>query len=106
MKAIDVRNETFADIEARLEGDRRAVYEAMVVHGPQTTRELAASMGWDLLNVRPRVSEILSMGLALIVRKQRHEGVYRAVSLAEAREAFTLLKEGETCDQRQFRLGV
>jgi phage baseplate assembly protein W len=40
----------------------------------------------DVLNVRPRVTELVQLGLARLVRKERREGVYEAIPIFEARK--------------------
>jgi hypothetical protein len=84
---------------------RKACYEAWVVYGPGTTREVAAKAGIDLLTFRPRSTELLQVGLLIIDselsspsprpsppgerggmgRSERasHEGVYRVSRLDE-----------------------
>jgi len=50
-------------------------------------------MGWDILRVRPRVTELCQLGLARLVGSQSargvHEGVYAAVSIADYLRAST-----------------
>jgi hypothetical protein len=94
MKPVDIRNETWADIAARVDGDRRAVYDGLTRHGPATTRALAAAMGWDPFNVRPRVTELCQIGLARLAGRRRREGVYMTVPLAVARAEFERAKAG------------
>lgn len=85
MKPADIRNLTFEAIEESLQGNRIAVWQAMHEHGPQTTRDLARMMGWDILNVRPRVTELVDLDLARLVGKHGHEGIYEALTLPQAR---------------------
>lgn len=92
MKPIDYRDTTFRDIQARVHGDRASVLEALQLHGPATTRDLARAMEWDVLSVRPRVTELVQLGLAELVPEQdgrvSREGSYRALSTAEAEALF------------------
>lgn len=92
MKPIDYRNSTFADIRTRLAGDRLKVLDALREFGPCTTRELAADMDWDILNVRPRVTELLQLDLIEIVipslNRSTREGIYRALNDHEAEAHF------------------
>lgn len=88
MSPIDLRNATFRDITARLVNLRASIYEALIDHGPCTTRQLARDCGIDLLTVRPRVTELYQLGLAVLVESDHHEGIYRALTLAEAEAAF------------------
>jgi hypothetical protein len=85
MKATDFRDMTFADLQGALTGLRRRAYEAWLLHGPGTTREVAARAGMDLLTFRPRTTELAAMELVEPVPDQPpgHEGVYRAVTMAE-----------------------
>ncbi len=92
MIPIDIRDANWAEIEGRLEGDRRAVYDAMRRIGPRTTRVLAALMGWDPFSVRPRVTELCQLCLARLVERRGREGVYEAVPLAAARAEFEAAK--------------
>lgn len=88
MSPIDLRNATFRDITARLVNLRASIYEALLEHGPCTTRQLARDCGIDLLTVRPRVTELVQLGLAVLVESEHHEGVYKALPIAEAEAAF------------------
>jgi predicted transcriptional regulator len=88
MSPIDLRNATFRDITARLISLRASIYEALLEHGPCTTRQLAAACGIDLLTVRPRVTELHQLGLVVLEDTDHHEGIYRALTLAEAESAF------------------
>lgn len=83
MKAIDFRNETFSQIQGRLDNDRLSVLEALKARGPLTTRALAEAMGWDVLNVRPRVTELAQLGAVVVEGAAGREGIYRALSLGE-----------------------
>lgn len=81
MKPIEARNATWADIQGRLEGDRRAVYAALNCQEGLTTRDLAREMGWDPFSVRPRVTELCQLGLAVCVGRRRREGLYCRVEM-------------------------
>jgi len=81
MKPIDLRNATFDMVSKTLSDRIKAVHDAWVKHGPATTRELAAKSGIDLLNVRPRTSDLCTLGLVELVGAERSsEGIYRAVT--------------------------
>lgn len=99
MKPIDHRNTTFQSIRARLNGARVAVYDLLLKEGPCTTRELAARSPLDLLTIRPRVTELVQLGLAVCDPEHKGpEGIYAALSLedAEARwEAARREEQGE-----------
>ncbi|MES2596413.1 MAG: hypothetical protein V4662_13795 [Verrucomicrobiota bacterium] len=92
MRPIDYRNETFRDIQTRLHSDRATVLEALQIHGPTTTRHLAEAMGCDILSVRPRVTELVQLGMAELVQPEadapKREGVYRALTIPEAEALF------------------
>jgi predicted ArsR family transcriptional regulator len=88
MKPIDYRNTTWDEIQGRLKGDRQACYEGLRVHGPCTTRQLADRIGIDLLTVRPRVTELVQLGLAECGDEPGREGIYRALPLWQAMKDF------------------
>ena len=93
MKPIDFRNATFAEIQSTVTGQRQDVYQALRSHGPCTTRELAERMGWDILSVRPRVTELVELFLVECVGGVRgREGVYRALSWAEGQALYNRTK--------------
>lgn len=85
MKPIDFRNETFKQLEERLNPIRMAVYNAWLEHGPGTTRQVADRSGIDLLTLRPRTTELYQMGLVVPheIQDQRPEGVYRVRPLGD-----------------------
>ena len=85
MKPIDVRNMQFAELQACLCGQRRSVLDAWRKYGPGTTRQLAQRSGIDLLNVRPRTTELLDLGAVVMDGPIGTEGVYRVRSDAEWR---------------------
>src|SRR5687767_13694985 len=62
MKPIDFRNETFRHVQERICEKREAVWRAWLAHGPGTTREVAARAGIDILNFRPRTTELFQIG--------------------------------------------
>lgn len=62
MKPVDVRNETWKSLRGRITGQRQAVLQAWQRHGPGTTRQIAERSGIDLLNVRPRSTELYQLG--------------------------------------------
>lgn len=86
LTTIDIRNITFADLQTSLGKLRLQVWAALTHTGPVTTRALAERTGMSLWNVRPRVCELVQLGLVELTGKQGHEGVYRALSLEEARQ--------------------
>jgi len=105
MKPVDFRNETFAEIYERCEGDRLAVLEALKKHGPCTTRQLAAAMEWDILTVRPRVTELAQIGAVEACDAHGHEGVYRARMLGEWMDEVRSRNTRETVgEQMQMQL--
>ena len=90
MQPIDFRNETWADIQSRMSSERERVYNALKRHGDATTRALAAAMNEDIVNVRPRVTELCQLGAVEVVgRSGRHEGVYRARTIGDWTAWFT-----------------
>jgi predicted transcriptional regulator len=83
MTPTEIRNKHFAEIRATLSDRREAVYCAWVIHGPCTTRMLAQLSGIDLLNVRPRTTDLCDLGLVECVGTAKGEGVYKARKQAE-----------------------
>lgn len=84
MKPIDHRNITWAEVREQLAGRRLAVYAELARLGPCTTRELAQRSGMDILTVRPRITELVQLGFAVLVppvdpEKPGHEGTYETV---------------------------
>lgn len=112
MRPIDYRNATWADIQAQLTARRLDVLEGLRRHGPCTTRELAAAMGWDILHVRPRVTELVQLGFAEVVPTAHgpqssapaREGVYRARTEPEAWDAFHAARESAINPQLDLHL--
>ncbi len=97
-----VRNLAWEEIQGRLSGVRERVYRALAEKGPATTRDLAAATGDSLLTVRPRVSELVDLGLARCLGRQGHEGVYEAVDLESARAAHA----ARHVEQTELQLGL
>jgi hypothetical protein len=90
MKPIDYRNETFEMVQARgLVNERLKIYEAFRKYGPGTTRAIARASRIDILNLRPRATELYQLGfLKLLGEVPGNEGVYRAFTPEEARAKF------------------
>lgn len=78
------RNATWEHLQSSLDHRRRAVLHALRTHGPCTTRALATAMGWDILSVRPRVTELLQAGWVQALDLPGREGTYRALTDSEA----------------------
>ena len=118
MRPIDYRNETWESIKRRIAGDRLRVYEAWIKHGPCTTEELYARSGIRILSLRPRTTELLQLGLVVLVpaelragsaaghdRPKNSGGVYRAVPIAMAELLFAELKRrARSCEQMFLKL--
>lgn len=94
MKPFDFRNATWSDLQATVQGRRLAVLAAWREHGPGTTRAVALKAGMDILAFRPRTTELYQLGLIDLAptahgtRNTEHEGIYRALTEAEAMAAF------------------
>lgn len=79
MKPADLRNATFDKVCDDLQGRLLEVYRAWCEHGPATTRDLATWSGISILNVRPRTTDLFTLGLVELVGDRRgQEGIYRA----------------------------
>jgi hypothetical protein len=90
VKPIDFRDATWVDIQTRLNGLRLRTLLALQKHGPCTTRALAAVCSADVLTIRPRVTELIQLGLVQLVpgETRNHQGVYRALPAAETEALF------------------
>ena len=83
MKTTDIRDENFTHLCATLDDRRATVLRYLAVYGPCTTRHLAQLSTLDILSVRPRVTELVQMGLVELRERVRGEGVYAVRSQRE-----------------------
>ncbi len=92
LSPAEVRDANWNELRDGVTDALWAVHAALAAGGPCTTRELAGTMGHALEYVRPRVTELCQVSLAVCVGRRRRgrvsEGVYRARSLEEWRAAF------------------
>lgn len=88
MKTTDIRDMTFDEIRDELDGPRQRVWEFLFARGPATTSAIAEGTGIGLLTVRPRVSELVAMGFAECIGREKREGVYKALTVAEAQARY------------------
>jgi hypothetical protein len=90
MKPIDYRNETWDQVRERVDSLRLAVYRAFELHGACTTRQLAQKSCIDILTLRPRVTELVQLGLVELSNPEMRagEGIYQAVPWAVAVHRF------------------
>lgn len=89
-------------ISGAVAGKRREVYAHLCLLGPCTTAELAAASGISILTVRPRVTELVQLGLARLadVQATKTEGKYEAIRLEDARAAYYRERAGGQMDLR------
>lgn len=88
MQATEIRNDTHAAKRATHAENRALVLAALTAAAkPVSTRDLAARMSWDVLAVRPRVTELYQSGLVVLDGKGPDGGLYRVATVAEAQEA-------------------
>jgi hypothetical protein len=80
MKPVDIRDANWEALRQQLDGRVQEVYSAWLAHGPCTTRQLAAASGIDILNVRPRTTDLMGIGLVECVGRQAGQGIYQARS--------------------------
>lgn len=110
VKPIDFRNETFEGLLARgLVSERLAVYKAFETYGPGTTRAIAQKSGIDLLNLRPRATELYQLGFLRLVEQELGSvggGVYRAYTHEEARAKFFVDKRAALEAAHQTELAL
>ena len=78
MIPADLRNATFASLQADLQGRLHAAYTIWQTHGPGTTREVSNRSGWDILSFRPRTTDLYHLGLVKLIGSQGGQGIYRA----------------------------
>lgn len=90
-----IRNLSFDQVKAHVDGDRERCWTSLMLGGPMTTRQLAARIEIDLLTVRPRVSELVDLGFVVCTGKDGHEGIYQAVPVCEAQAAHSRRQRGE-----------
>ncbi len=85
MKATNFRDLQYEDLQGIIQGLRRRTYESWLLHGPGTTRAVAAAASMELLTFRPRTTELMEVGLVEVVPGQRagNEGIYQAVEMTE-----------------------
>ena len=88
MKPIDYRNDTFADVQKRIDSGREAVLNAWRKHGPMTTGQLAAASGISILTLRPRTTELYQWGFVVLEGGAKGAGIYRAAEPAEVARHF------------------
>lgn len=90
MRTIDYRNTTWQQLQGSLHGRLLEVLRAWKQHGAMTTRQLAEQSGIDLLNVRPRTTDLVQLGLVRALDVPGSEGVYEALSDEEAMRLFAV----------------
>ena len=88
MQPTQIRDLNWQQLQGRVSGLRATVHEQLRLHGPCTTRQLAAKAGLDILTVRPRVTELVELGFAECTGRDGGEGIYRARSFQEAATAY------------------
>ena len=89
----EIRNDNWQALRERVSGLRGEVHAALLQAGPCTTRELAAKAGLSILTVRPRVTELVELGFAECTGRAAGEGIYRALTHAEAAGLFHAARE-------------
>jgi alkylhydroperoxidase/carboxymuconolactone decarboxylase family protein YurZ len=90
MIPVNLRAETWANIQQRLIEGRMQVYSLYQRFGPCTTRELSERGGEDLsiFTIRPRTTELIQLGLVAMVGRKDCQGVYAAIPMEEAERNF------------------
>ena len=84
MKATDFRDMTFLELQGYINSSRQKVYQAWLLHGSCTTSELATKTGMSILNIRPRTTDLLQVGLVEldpINPRSGTEGRYQAITM-------------------------
>ena len=88
MKPSDVRDSVWATKQGKFRADWVKAWEALMQHGPGTTREISERSGINLWTLRPRICELCKSFLAELVEKRGTEGVYRARTREEAERSY------------------
>jgi hypothetical protein len=94
MDAREIKAENWQGIQAQLTGARLRVWQTLYrLNGRNvTSAELAVITGDSILAVRPRLTELVQMGLAECVGRVpvhgKSQGIYRAISLNQAQRNF------------------
>jgi hypothetical protein len=110
MRPIDYRNETFEMIKARGLIDKRLeVFKAFLRYGPGTTREVSARATIDILNLRPRATELYQLGFLDLVedpssKARTREGIYCALSDEQAGRKFETNRRAALTYQPELQL--
>lgn len=87
MDTNDIKRDQLAALDSALRGLRQKVHLSLLAQGACTTKALGEAMGYSILTVRPRVTELLQAGLVDLVGRDDHgDGIYQAVSLEDARK--------------------
>jgi DNA-binding Lrp family transcriptional regulator len=106
LKAEDIRNLNWREIQARLGGVREMLWRDLMDRGPGTTLELAERSGVSAWTVRPRVTELVAMGFAVAAGARRRgrvrEGIYAGVCAEDAEKNWARNRKPE---QALMKLG-
>jgi hypothetical protein len=96
MKSTEARDLTWQDIRGKMAGTREVIHAWLLSHGPATTEGISLGTGIGLLTVRPRVSELCAWGFAKCIGREKHEGIYQAVTVSDAQRLHeTSAREGQ-----------
>lgn len=93
---------TWQEIRGSLAGTRELVHAWLLLHGPATTTGIAEGTRIGLLTVRPRVSELCAWGFAECIGREKHEGIYQAITISQAQGRH---EESRREGQLSLRLG-
>ena len=103
-----IRDMNWEQLQAHVQGLRQSALALCARFGPGTTREIAAAGGWDVLSLRPRVTELVQLGLLRLVGKRGGEGIYGAVPIGEVRARMEreAADRARPMEQAQLSLGA
>lgn len=102
----DLRGIGFSEVRARLAGNRLAVYDALLQRGPSTGSELAKAMGWSVLSVRPRLTEVVDMFHGQPTGERRDgEHVFMALPTAQAQQLHAAIVAREEARKPKVIIG-
>ncbi len=79
MRPIDIRNETWQQVQSRLNQSLNEVWDAYKQFGSGTTEEIAKKSGITIFTLRPRTSDLFKMFLVELVGRNKDGGIYKHV---------------------------
>ncbi len=95
MKATDLRDATWKQVLTHITEDMVKVHLAWQAHGPGTTRQIAQLSEISILTFRPRTTDLMKLGLVILVDNEGNEGIYAYRSREDAEVSCTWQRDGD-----------